>query len=115
VLKVESDEIVGAVRKKGIPVEYVLFDDEGHGFVKKENEIKGYTRVLEFLDRYLKEETRAPGPRRSSRDPVRQIKRLLLQDARSQMAQNCVLQSRVCRTYQRHEIDIPLRSPARPS
>lgn len=28
--------------------------DEGHGFVKKENEIKGYGAVLEFLERYLK-------------------------------------------------------------
>jgi dipeptidyl aminopeptidase/acylaminoacyl peptidase len=54
VLKVESDEIVAAVRKKGIPVEYVLFPDEGHGFVKKENEIRGYTRVLEFLDTHLR-------------------------------------------------------------
>jgi dipeptidyl aminopeptidase/acylaminoacyl peptidase len=54
VLKVESDEIVAAVRKRGVPVEYVVFDDEGHGFVKKENEIRGYGRVLEFLDRYLK-------------------------------------------------------------
>jgi dipeptidyl aminopeptidase/acylaminoacyl peptidase len=45
---------VAAVRKKGIPVEYVLFPDEGHGFVKKENEIRGYTRVLEFLDRHLR-------------------------------------------------------------
>jgi dipeptidyl aminopeptidase/acylaminoacyl peptidase len=54
VLKVESDEIVAAVKKKGIPVEYVLFGDEGHGFVKKENEIKGYTQVLEFLDLHLK-------------------------------------------------------------
>jgi dipeptidyl aminopeptidase/acylaminoacyl peptidase len=54
VLKVESDEIVAAVKKRGVPVEYVVFDDEGHGFVKKENEVKGYTRVLEFLDRYLK-------------------------------------------------------------
>ncbi|MGH7580273.1 MAG: S9 family peptidase [Gemmatimonadales bacterium] len=61
VLKVESDEIVAAVRKKGIPVEYVLFDDEGHGFVKKENEIEGYTKVLEFLDRHLKG-TQTPVP-----------------------------------------------------
>jgi dipeptidyl aminopeptidase/acylaminoacyl peptidase len=29
-------------------------DEEGHGFVKKENEIEGYTKVIEFLDRYLK-------------------------------------------------------------
>ncbi len=54
VLKRESDEIVAAVKKKGIPVEYVLFNDEGHGFVKKENEIKGYTQVLKFLDLHLK-------------------------------------------------------------
>ncbi|HEY9507600.1 MAG TPA: prolyl oligopeptidase family serine peptidase, partial [Gemmatimonadales bacterium] len=54
VLKVESDEIVAAVRKKGIPVEYVLFPDEGHGFVKKENEIRGYTAVLAFLDSHLR-------------------------------------------------------------
>ncbi len=57
VLKRESDEIVAAVKEKGIPVEYVLFPDEGHGFVKKENEIKGYTQVLEFLDVHLKGES----------------------------------------------------------
>ncbi len=54
VLQVESDEIVEGVRANGVPVEYVLFPDEGHGFVKKENEIEGYGRVLEFLDKYLK-------------------------------------------------------------
>jgi dipeptidyl aminopeptidase/acylaminoacyl peptidase len=54
VLKVESDEIVAAARKKGVPVEYVVFPDEGHGFAKKPNEIKGYTQVIAFLDRYLK-------------------------------------------------------------
>ncbi|HVE71077.1 MAG TPA: alpha/beta fold hydrolase, partial [Thermoanaerobaculia bacterium] len=54
VLQVESDEIVAAARKKGVPVEYVIFPDEGHGFAKKPNEIKGYTQVIAFLDRYLK-------------------------------------------------------------
>jgi dipeptidyl aminopeptidase/acylaminoacyl peptidase len=56
VLKVESDEIVEGVRKNGVPVEYVLFEDEGHGFVKKVNQIEAYSRVLEFLDKYLKGE-----------------------------------------------------------
>ncbi len=56
VLQVESDEIVAGVRKNGVPVEYVLFEDEGHGFVKKENQIEAYSRVLEFLDNYLKKE-----------------------------------------------------------
>jgi dipeptidyl aminopeptidase/acylaminoacyl peptidase len=54
VLKAESDEIVAAVKANRVPVEYVLFPDEGHGFVKKENEMKGYRQVLEFLDQYLK-------------------------------------------------------------
>lgn len=54
VLKVESDEIVEAVKKKGIPVEYVIFEDEGHGFIKKSNNIKANKAVLEFLDKYLK-------------------------------------------------------------
>lgn len=54
VLKVESDEIVEAVKAKGVPVEYVLFDDEGHGFRKKENRIAGNKAILEFLDTYLK-------------------------------------------------------------
>jgi dipeptidyl aminopeptidase/acylaminoacyl peptidase len=54
VLKVESDEIVEKARKNGVPVEYVIFPDEGHGFVKKENQIKSYKAVLDFLDKYLK-------------------------------------------------------------
>ena len=59
-LQVESDEIVAGVRKNGVPVEYVLFEDEGHGFVKKENQIKAYSKVLEFLDVYLKKDKGTP-------------------------------------------------------
>ncbi|QQX76420.1 MULTISPECIES: alpha/beta fold hydrolase [Aequorivita] len=54
VLKIESDEIVEGVKKNGVPVEYVVFEDEGHGFVKKENEIEAYGKVLKFLNQYLK-------------------------------------------------------------
>ena len=54
VLKVESDEIVEAVKARGIPVEYVVFGDEGHGFVKKENQIRGYKAILDFVETYLK-------------------------------------------------------------
>lgn len=60
VLQVESDEIVAGVKKNGVPVEYVLFEDEGHGFVKKENQIEAYSRVLEFLDLYLKKDKEVP-------------------------------------------------------
>ncbi len=56
VLQVESDEIVEGVRSNGVPVEYVIFDDEGHGFRKKENEIEGYGQIKTFLDEYLKGE-----------------------------------------------------------
>ena len=54
VLKIESDEIVEAAKKNNIPVEYVILEDEGHGFIKKENEIEGYGKILLFLDMYLK-------------------------------------------------------------
>ncbi|MUK90516.1 alpha/beta fold hydrolase [Ornithinibacillus sp. L9] len=54
VLKAESDEIVESVQKNGVPVEYIVFDDEGHGFTKRENRITGYRAIKKFLDRYLK-------------------------------------------------------------
>jgi dipeptidyl aminopeptidase/acylaminoacyl peptidase len=53
VLQVESDEMVAAVKANKVPVEYIVFPDEGHGFNKKENEIKGYRAVKDFLDKYL--------------------------------------------------------------
>jgi len=52
--KVESDEIVEAVKKNGGTVEYILFPDEGHGFSKKINEIRANKTILAFLDGYLK-------------------------------------------------------------
>ena len=55
-LQVESDEMVEGIKAKGVPVEYVLFEDEGHGFVKKENQQEAYSRILAFLDTYLKKE-----------------------------------------------------------
>jgi dipeptidyl aminopeptidase/acylaminoacyl peptidase len=54
VLKAESDDIVAAVKKNGVPVEYIVFPDEGHGFTKKKNQIEGYSAMLQFLDKYLK-------------------------------------------------------------
>ena len=54
VIKPESDEIVENIKKRNGVVEYVLFDNEGHGFTKKANEIKAYKSILDFLDRYLK-------------------------------------------------------------
>jgi dipeptidyl aminopeptidase/acylaminoacyl peptidase len=56
VIKPESDDIVAEVRKHGVPVEYVVFPDEGHGFTKKANEIRAWSAVLRFLDEHLKKE-----------------------------------------------------------
>ena len=59
VLQVESDEIVAAVKSNDVPVEYVLFPDEGHGFTKRENRIKASNAFVKFLDEHLKG---APAP-----------------------------------------------------
>lgn len=53
VLQVESDEIVAGARKNGQPVEYVLFPDEGHGFMKKANQMKAAEVTLDFLEKHL--------------------------------------------------------------
>jgi dipeptidyl aminopeptidase/acylaminoacyl peptidase len=54
VKKIESDEMVAAARAGGTPVEYIVFDDEGHGFRRKENRVRGYQAILDFLDTHLK-------------------------------------------------------------
>lgn len=54
VLKVESDELVEAVRANDVPVEYVVFDDEGHGFRKRENRITASEAYLDFLNAHLR-------------------------------------------------------------
>ncbi len=55
VLQVESDEMVAAVRRNDVHVDYHIYPDEGHGFRNKENQINGYRAIVDFLDQYLKE------------------------------------------------------------
>ena len=59
VIKPESDEIVEAIKKKNGVVEYVVFENEGHGWTKKANEIRGNKAILDFLDKHLKATTTA--------------------------------------------------------
>jgi len=54
VLQVESDELVAAVRANGVPVEYVLFPNEGHGFTRRDNRITAQEAYLSFLDKYVR-------------------------------------------------------------
>ncbi|MBA4492804.1 S9 family peptidase [Paenactinomyces guangxiensis] len=53
VVKAQSDQIVDKLKQNGTEVEYLVLEDEGHGFSKKENEILVYRKVLQFLDRFL--------------------------------------------------------------
>jgi dipeptidyl aminopeptidase/acylaminoacyl peptidase len=53
VLKIESDQIIEEVNKNGVPNEYLVFDDEGHGFSKKKNQITTANTILRFLEKYL--------------------------------------------------------------
>lgn len=52
VVKEESDQIVAKLREKGRDVEYLVLEDEGHGFSKKENEVNVYSLMLEFLEKH---------------------------------------------------------------
>ncbi|KFM98989.1 S9 family peptidase [Bacillus clarus] len=52
VVKTESDQIFQALQKKGVDAEYIVLEDEGHGFSKKENEIYVYRCIAEFLEKH---------------------------------------------------------------
>lgn len=53
VKQAESEQIVEAMKKKGIDYEYLLFSDEGHGFVKPQNRLKFYRTAEKFLAKHL--------------------------------------------------------------
>lgn len=53
VKQAESEQIVEAMKSKGIDYEYILFPDEGHGFAKPENRLKFYAAAEKFLAQYL--------------------------------------------------------------
>lgn len=55
VKQAESEQIVNAMRKAGKSVEYLLYEDEGHGFVRPENRLNFYGKAEEFLERWLKQ------------------------------------------------------------
>lgn len=49
----ESDMIVAAVRKKGVPIEYMVKDNEGHSLARKESQVEFYSRSARFLEKHL--------------------------------------------------------------
>ncbi|WP_249645967.1 MULTISPECIES: S9 family peptidase [unclassified Lysinibacillus] len=52
--KAESDQIVEALRARGVDVEYMLKENEGHGFANEENRIEFYNAMVKFFDSHLK-------------------------------------------------------------
>ena len=57
VLQVESDELVAAIQANEVPVEYVVFPDEGHGFRKRVNQVTASEAYVRFLNTYLRGES----------------------------------------------------------
>ncbi len=49
----EAEQMVAALRERNHPVEYLRFEDEGHGIVKLPNRIVAYGAIGDFLDKYL--------------------------------------------------------------
>jgi dipeptidyl aminopeptidase/acylaminoacyl peptidase len=52
--KAESDQIVEALRKRGVDVQYIVKDNEGHGFANEENRFEFYAAMEAFLGKHLK-------------------------------------------------------------
>lgn len=49
----ESNQMVDAIRKNNLPVTYIVYPDEGHGFARPENRMDFYGRTELFLQKYL--------------------------------------------------------------
>jgi dipeptidyl aminopeptidase/acylaminoacyl peptidase len=47
--KSETQQVVEAIRKRGGTVDYKIYENEGHGFARVENQIDAYKRVADFL------------------------------------------------------------------
>lgn len=62
VKQTESDQIVQAMRKNGLPVEYLVFPDEGHGFARPENNLIFAAAAEAFLGKHLGGRVEPPAP-----------------------------------------------------
>jgi len=51
---VEAEQIVASLKKRGVPVKYTLFADEGHGWRKTVNRVRSTTEIAAFLAEHLK-------------------------------------------------------------
>jgi dipeptidyl aminopeptidase/acylaminoacyl peptidase len=51
---VEAEQVVGHLKQRGVPVDYILFPDEGHGWRKTPNRVRSTVAMVEFFRKYLK-------------------------------------------------------------
>ena len=50
---VEAEQVVESLETRGVPVRYILFPDEGHGWQKTENRVTSTVEIVQWFDRYL--------------------------------------------------------------
>ncbi len=50
----EAEQIVAALKERKVPVEYLRYEDEGHGLAKLKNRLDAYPKMVAFLDKYVK-------------------------------------------------------------
>jgi acetyl esterase/lipase len=49
----EAEQIVESLQARGRPVEYMRFEDEGHGIIKLKNRLLSYPKISAFLEEHL--------------------------------------------------------------
>ena len=50
----EAEQVVAALRGRGVLVEYLRYDDEGHGLIKRANRLQAYPAIGRFLDAHMR-------------------------------------------------------------
>jgi len=58
---VEAEQVVNSLKQRGVPVEYILFPDEGHGWRKTPNRVRSTVALVEFFSKYLNSNNAAAG------------------------------------------------------
>ncbi len=75
---VEAEQIVSAMKARGVPVKYTLFPDEGHGWRKTPNRVRSTTEIVGFFVEHLKpgapDASRAPADADASRDGASKLR-----------------------------------------
>ncbi|MBE0652638.1 MAG: prolyl oligopeptidase family serine peptidase [Bacteroidales bacterium] len=59
--KAESDQMVEALKNRGIEVKYMVKENEGHGFYEQANQFEFYNAMIEFLNEHMNDTIPAEG------------------------------------------------------